>query len=99
MIKGRDLIIIAHHLAVPVEKKDPWPFVLAQVETARDGDTVRHPYEEVKGVSRAWGKIITGIEYELSQKRLVEKGIINHNLKFSMLSERRKGSPSIFLSP
>jgi hypothetical protein len=78
MIKGRDLVIIAHHLAVPVKKKDPGPFVLSHVETTRDSDTARHPYGEVKGVSRARGKIITGIEDELSQKRLVEKGIINH---------------------
>jgi len=99
MIKGRDLVIIAHHLAVPVKEKDPWPFVLSHVETTRDGDTARHPYGEVKGVSRARGKIITGIEDELSQKRLVEKGIINHKIEFSILSGWRKGSPSIFLLP
>jgi hypothetical protein len=99
MIKGGDLIIIADHLAVAVEKKDPWPFVLAHVETTGEGDTFRHPYEEVKGVSRARGKIFTGIKNKLSQKRLVEKGIINHNIKFSILLGWRKGSPSIFLPP
>jgi len=99
MIEGGDLIIIAHHLAVPVKKKNPWPFVLAHVETTRDGYTVRNPYGEVKAVSRAWGKIFAGIKNKLSQKRLVEKVIINHGIKFSILLGRRKGSPSIFLPP
>jgi hypothetical protein len=96
MIKGRDLIIIAHHLAIAVKKKNPWPFVLAHVKTTRDGDTVRNPYGEVKAISMAWGKIFTGIKNKLSEKRLVEEGIINHNFKFSILLGRRKGSPSIF---
>jgi hypothetical protein len=96
MVKEGDLIIIAHHLAVPVKKKNPWPFVLAHVETTKDGYTVRNPYGEVKGVPRAWGEIFTGIKNKLSQKRLVEKGIINHGIKFSILLRRRKGSPSIF---
>jgi hypothetical protein len=99
MIDGGDLIIIAHHLAVPVKKKNPWPFALARVETTRDGYIVRNPYGEVKGVSRAWGKIFTGIKNKLSQKRLVEKGIINHSIKFSILLGRRKGSPEFFLLP
>jgi hypothetical protein len=96
MIKGGDLIIIDHHLAVPVKKENPWPFVLAHVETTRDGYTVRDPYRKVKSVSVAWGKIFTGIKNELPQKRLVEKGIINHNYKFSILSARGKDFFLIF---
>src|SRR4030042_4515550 len=96
MVEGGDLIIIARHLAVPVKKKNPRPFALAHVETTRDGYTVRNPYGEVKGVSRARGKIFTGIKNKLSQKRLVEKGIINHSIKFSILLGKRKGFPSIF---
>jgi hypothetical protein len=80
MIKWRDLVIIARHLAIAVKKKDPWPFVLAHVETTRDRDTVRHRYREVKGVSRAWGKILTGIENELPEKRLIKERIINHKI-------------------
>jgi len=70
--------------------------VLAHVETARDGCTVRNPYGEVKGISRAWGKISTGIKNKLSQKRLVERRIINHELKFSTISAKREEFLSIF---
>jgi hypothetical protein len=96
MIKRRDLIIIAHDLAIAVKKKNPWPFVLAHVKTTRDGNAVSHPNKKVKSISRARGEIFTGIKNKLSQKRLVERRIISHNFIFSILLGRRKGTPSIF---
>jgi hypothetical protein len=83
MIKGSDLIVIAHHLTVPVEKKNPWPFVVAHVKTTRDGYPVRDPYGKVEGISRAWGEILTGVKDKLPQKRLIKGSIINHKFKFS----------------
>jgi hypothetical protein len=95
MIKRSDLIVIAYHLTVPVEKKNPWPFVFAHVKTASDGYTARDPYGEVKGIPRAWGKIFAGIKDKFLQKRLVEKRIINHKVKFSTISEKREGLLSV----
>ena len=95
MIKGRDLIVIAHHLTVPMKKKDPWPFVLAHVKATRDGYAVRDPYGEVEGISRAWGEILTGIKDKLPQERLVEGRIINHTLQFSTIWPQREGVSSI----
>jgi hypothetical protein len=80
MVKEGDLIIIAHHLAVPVKKKNPWPFVLAHVETARDSYAIRNPYGKIKGISRAWSKIFARIKNKLPQIRLVKQGIINHSV-------------------
>jgi hypothetical protein len=65
MIKRRDLIIIADHFTIPVEKKKPWPFVLARIKTTRDGNAVSNPNRMVKGISGARGKIFTGIKNKL----------------------------------
>jgi hypothetical protein len=66
MIEGRDLVIIAHHLTIPVEKKKPWPIVLARIKTTRDGNAVSNPYRKVNGISGARGEIFTGIKNKLS---------------------------------
>jgi hypothetical protein len=98
MIKEGNLIIIAHHFAIPVEKKNPWPFVLAPVETTRNGHAFRNSYGKINRVPGAWSQIFTGVKNELPQNGLVKKGIINHNIKFSILLRRRKGFSSIFLT-
>jgi hypothetical protein len=53
MIKGRYLIIIAHHLTIPMEKKNPWPFVVTHVKAARDRNMIPKRYGDVEGISRA----------------------------------------------
>jgi hypothetical protein len=80
MIKGRDFVIIARYFPIAVEKKKPWPLVLARVKTTRDGNAVGDPYGMVESISGARGEIFTGIKNKLSQQRLVERGIINHTL-------------------
>ena len=96
VIKRRDLVIIADHFTIPVEKKKPWPFVLARIKTTRDGNAVSNPNRMVKGISGARGKIFTGIKNKLSQKRLVEGRIIDHAFQFSTISGKREGRLSIF---
>ncbi|HVP78389.1 MAG TPA: hypothetical protein VMV04_10870, partial [Thermodesulfobacteriota bacterium] len=49
----------------------------------------------VKGISGAWGVIFAGIKDKLSQKRLVEGGIIDHRLKFITIWRQRKEFRSI----
>jgi hypothetical protein len=71
--------------------------MMSHVKPTRDGNAVRNRYGEVKGISRAWGEIFTGVENKLQQKRLVEGRIINHESKFSTLLGRREGVPSFFL--
>jgi len=65
MVKGRDLVIIAHHLTIPVEKKNPWPFVMPDVEAAKDGYPISHQNREVEGICRAWGEILARIKNKL----------------------------------
>jgi hypothetical protein len=50
MVKRRDLVIITHHLTIPVKKKKPWPFVMPRVESARDGNTLSDQNREVEGI-------------------------------------------------
>jgi hypothetical protein len=69
---------------------------MAGVKAARDGGAVLHRYGEIEGISRAWAKILPGIENKLQQEWLVEGGIVNHDSKFSTILGRRKESPSIF---
>jgi hypothetical protein len=62
MIKGRDLIVIAHHFAISVKEQDPWSFGVAQVETARDENTFPYRHRMVKGILRTGSEVLTGIE-------------------------------------
>jgi hypothetical protein len=62
MIKGRDLIVIAHHFAISVKEQDPWSLGVAHVETAQDENTFPSPDREVKGILRTGSKVLPGIK-------------------------------------
>ncbi len=40
VVKTRNLVIIAHDLAIPVEIQNPRPFAMARVEATGDGDII-----------------------------------------------------------
>jgi hypothetical protein len=65
---------------------------MARVKAARDGIVVSHRHREIETILRARGRIPSGIKNELEQEWLIERGIINHKLKFSTISVRRKDS-------
>jgi hypothetical protein len=80
MIKGRDLIIVAHHFTISVEKQDPRPLMMAHVKSARDRGLVCNKDGDVKGILRTQGEILTRIKDISEDGRLVEGRIIDHGL-------------------
>jgi hypothetical protein len=63
-----------------VEKKNPWPFVMAHVKAARDRGLVSNRDGEIKCVLRTQGDIPAGIEDVSQSGGLVKGRIIDHEL-------------------
>jgi hypothetical protein len=78
MIKGRDLIVVAHHLTISVEKQNPRPLRMAHVKSAGDRGLVLNRNGDVKGILRTRGDILTGIKDITEDGRLVEGRVIDH---------------------
>jgi hypothetical protein len=64
MVQRSNVVIVADHLTVAVEKEDPWPLRISHIETAGDRDLRIHGNGKVKGILWARGGIFAGIEDE-----------------------------------
>jgi hypothetical protein len=65
MVKGRDLIVIADHLAISMKKQNPRPFVMSHVKATGDGGPSHNSHGEVESIFRAGSKVLAGIKNEL----------------------------------
>jgi hypothetical protein len=62
MVERSDLIIVARHLSISMEKENPRPVPVPGIKSAADRDSFIHWNQQVEGPLRAGSGISPGIE-------------------------------------